>query len=142
MKKLLLIFTLLFSILMFSTPSYGEWTKVSENVNGTTFYVDFERIKKHGGYVYFWNLLDYLKPDEHGILSAKVYRQCDCKLFRYKVLSVSFHKEPMGVGAGRIDNIPDKDICVALRTERPMTRFLIPALVALAIVGTAGIGCE
>jgi hypothetical protein len=57
-------------------------------------------------------------------------------------MGISFHKEPMGVGAGRIDNIPDKDICVALRTERPMIRLLIPALVALAIVETAGIGCE
>ena len=54
MKKLLLIFTLLFSTLMFSTPSYGEWTKVISNKSGDTYYVDFERIRKHGGYVYFW----------------------------------------------------------------------------------------
>jgi hypothetical protein len=63
MKKLLLIFTLLFSTLMFSTPSYGEWTKVTSSGNGAnTTYVDFERIRKHGGYVYWWDLLDRLKP--------------------------------------------------------------------------------
>ena len=62
MKKPLLIFTLLFSTLMFSTPSYGEWTEVSSNVYGDPFYVDFERIRKHGGYVYFWILTDFLKP--------------------------------------------------------------------------------
>jgi hypothetical protein len=67
MKKLLLIFTLLFSTLMFSTPSYGEWTKVTSSGNGAfTFYVDFERIRKHGGYVYFWRLHDYIEPDQWG----------------------------------------------------------------------------
>ena len=65
MKKLTLIFTLLVSTVMFSSPSYSEWTNVGESVeNGTTFYVDFERIRKHGGYVYFLWLSDYLKPDK------------------------------------------------------------------------------
>ena len=102
MKKLLLIFTLLFSTLMFSTPSYGEWTEVSKNVVGDTFYVDFDRIRKHGGYVYWWDLSDYLKPLELGYLSTKTYNQGDCKLFRFKVLSFSFHKEPMGRGTGNV----------------------------------------
>ena len=39
MKKLLTIPILLFT-LMFSSTSYAEWTKVSQNVNGV-FYVDF-----------------------------------------------------------------------------------------------------
>ena len=46
MKKLTLIFTLLVSTVMFSSPSYSEWTKVNEDVKGNSFYVDFERIKK------------------------------------------------------------------------------------------------
>ena len=99
-KKLLLIFTLLFSTLMFSTPSYAEWTKVNSNVDGTTTYVDFDRIRKHSGYVYFWYLMDYLKPSVTGRLSDKTYSQVDCKLFRYKWLSVFFHNEPMGGGTG------------------------------------------
>ena len=98
MKKLLLIFTLLFSTLMFSTPSYGEWTKVSSTLNGAhTFYVDFDRIRKHGGYVFWWGLSDYLKPSPTGRLSGKIYNQGDCKLFRDKGLSFSFYKEPMGM---------------------------------------------
>ena len=104
MKKLLLIFTLLFSTLMFSTPSYGEWMGVSTNVSGTTFYVDFERIRKHDGYVYFWIMSNLLRPDESGTLSGKGYYQGDCKLFRFKGLSYSFHKEPMGKGTGDSSN--------------------------------------
>ena len=80
------------------------------NVHGTTFYVDFERIRKHGGYVYWWELSDYLKPKKYGTLSGKKYHQGDCKLFRYKYLSDSYHKQPMGKGdkTGG-SNKPDKD---------------------------------
>jgi len=99
MKKLILIFTLLVSTVMFSSPSFANWTKMTENEFGT-FYVDFERIRKHGGYVFFWSLTDYLKPTKFGDLSSKRYEQGDCKLFQYKVLSFSFHKEPMGRGTG------------------------------------------
>jgi hypothetical protein len=96
MKKF--IFTLLFSTLVFSSPSYAGWTKMSETVNGDTLYLDVDRIRKHDGYVYFWRLSDYLKPSEYGDLSAKVYMQGDCKLFRYKKLSASYHTDSMGNG--------------------------------------------
>ena len=100
MKKLTLIFTLLVSTVMFSSPSYAEWAKVTEGVkSGNTFYVDFERIRKHDGYVYFWSLTDRLKP-YLGTLSVKIYNQGDCKLFRFKKLSYVFHNQPMGRGTG------------------------------------------
>ena len=103
MHRVTLTLTFLFS-LMFSSPSYSEWTKVSEgnaSVNrGDIFYVDFETIRKVDGYIYWWDLTDYLKPTEEGYLSAKMYYQGDCKLFRVKGLSASFHKEPMGRGTG------------------------------------------
>jgi hypothetical protein len=109
MKTLLLITTLIFSTLMFSSPSYAKWEKVTEGVNGVTFYVDFGRIRKHDGYVYFWRLSDYLKPNKYGDLSDKSYNQGDCKLFRYKELSASFHKEPMGEGSPSSSNKPQKE---------------------------------
>jgi hypothetical protein len=97
MKKI--IFTLLFSTLVFSSPSYADWTKVDTNVDGHTFYVDFDRIRKHDGYVYFWELADYLKPLLGKYLSAKLYYQVDCKLFRVKALEGNFYKDSMGNGA-------------------------------------------
>ena len=106
MKKTIILLTLIFSV-MFSSPSYADWTKVSESVDGDTYYVDFERIRKHGGYVYWWYLTDYLKPTQPGHLSSKVYNQGDCKSFRRKGLSYSFHKEPMGGGTG--DSISPKN---------------------------------
>ena len=97
MKTLTLLIILAISV-MFSSTSYAEWIKVSESADRISYYVDFKRIRKQGGYVYFWQLYDYLEPTKHGDLSAKKYSQGDCKQFRYKVLSYSLHKEPMGRG--------------------------------------------
>jgi hypothetical protein len=97
MKKLTLILSLIFTVTL-SSPSYAEWTRVGESVDGTIFYVDFERIRKHGEYVYYWVATDYLKPTEYGDLSSKEYIQGDCKLFKVMRLSISFHTQPMGKG--------------------------------------------
>ena len=96
------LLTVLF-LTVLSTPVFADWTKLGKNVDGRTFYVDFERIRKHDGYVYFWELGDFLKPTKYGDLSAKVYKEGDCKLFRVKTLSYSFHKEPMGGGTGDVE---------------------------------------
>ena len=76
MRKLLTLTVLVLSLL--STPVFADWTKVSMNIYGNTIntiYVDFERIRKHGGYVYWWNLSDFPKPDKEGNLSYKTYKQ-------------------------------------------------------------------
>ena len=119
MKTLIILLALTISV-MFSSPSYADWRRVGESVSGNTYYVDIERIRKHDGYVYWWELTNLLRPTEHdgyvfwweltdllkptetGILSAKTYHQGDCKLFRHKTLSFSFHKRPMGEGTGDV----------------------------------------
>ena len=102
MKKPFLVLVVLVSTVFSSSPSYAEWMKVDDSVSGDTWYIDFERIRKHDGYVYWWDMSDYLKPDEYGDFSVKYYQQGDCKLFRVKRLSYSFHKEPMGGGSGEV----------------------------------------
>ena len=57
MRKLILILSLIFTVTL-SSPSYAEWTKVDEGVDGDTYYVDFKRIRQHDGFVYFWDLTD------------------------------------------------------------------------------------
>jgi hypothetical protein len=75
----------------------GEWKKLAENTNGDIIYIDFERIKQEGGYVYWWHLIDLVEPLE-GSMSVKAYRQGDCNEFCYKSSNVSFYSEPMGEG--------------------------------------------
>ena len=108
MKTLLTIFTLVFT-LMFSSTSFAEWTKVEISIDGDTFYVDLDRLRKHDGYVYFWSLTDFLKPDEYGDLSGKRYVQGDCGLFRVKVLQYVYHKQPMGRDVGETSEPVNKN---------------------------------
>jgi hypothetical protein len=103
MKKTTLL-ALAFSV-MFSSPSYAEWTKTIKSVSGNTFYVDFETIRKHDGFLYSWELIDRPKQSEYGDWSAKIYKQNDCKLFRTKVLHFIHHKLPMGQDNGEASSI-------------------------------------
>jgi hypothetical protein len=109
MKKLTLTFLICLFTVLLSAPSYAEWTKVSGSVAYTS-YVDFERIRKHDGDIYFWELFDYVKPSPVGTMSAKRYRQGDCKIFRFKILSSVFYREPMGQGTPSSSwDKPDKE---------------------------------
>ena len=108
MKKLLTIIPILLFTRIFPSTSYAEWTATSRTAVGDTIYLDFERIRKVDGYVYYWSLADLLKPSKWGHLSVKSYQQGDCRLFRHMHLSGSFHKEPMGEGTGDTPTIPEK----------------------------------
>ena len=94
---------------MFSSPSYGEWTKVAGNLD-VTAYVDFDKIRKHNGSVYFWGLYDSTKPSPNGMMSTIRYIEGDCIKFRLKILSDRYYKKPMGLGeVSFASNIPAKD---------------------------------
>ena len=56
--------------MVLSTPVFADWTQVGVNVDGNTFYVDFDTIKQHQGYVFWWMLFDLLKPSSDGTISG------------------------------------------------------------------------
>ena len=89
---------ILIIFIVFSSTGFAEWKKISISADGISYYVDFKRIRKQGEYVYFWQLSNYLKPTKDGDFSAKKYSQGDCKEFKYKILSSSYHKKTMGRG--------------------------------------------
>ena len=94
MKTLLTITTFVFT-LMLSSTSFAEWTEVSSNMGEqNTYFVDFERIRKHDGFVYFWSMSNYPIPIK-GVSSEINLRQGDCKLFRYKIIDGSFYNKPI-----------------------------------------------
>jgi hypothetical protein len=105
MNKIFLIF-----ILLFPLPLFAEWVETNKSVDGDTYYIDLDRIRKHDGYVYYWVLEDLLKPTQYGDLSGKVYMQGDCKLFRYKILSSTYYTQPMARGTySATGNNPEKE---------------------------------
>ena len=100
MKHLTLILTLLFSTLMIASPAYADWEKVGDDMIGTNFYVDTDSTIEVAGHVYYWELRDYLEPSLSGYISAKIYYQGDCYLFKYRDLSHTVYKQQMGEGNG------------------------------------------
>ena len=66
--------TLIFT-LMFSATRFAECTKVFVCNDGNTCFVDFERIRKHDGFFYYWHLVDHFKSSETWTLSLRIYQQ-------------------------------------------------------------------
>ena len=97
MKKLLLIF-----LIIFSSQSFAEWEFVTSSDNGSdTYFIDIDTIRENDGYIYFWQLVSFKKPEIAGDLilkSYKVYRQADCNLFRLKDIQTFFYSEEFGKG--------------------------------------------
>jgi len=87
MKKLLII---PFFLLTFvgGDPALGKWKELTKNQRGDTLYVDFDRIKKHQGHVYYWYYIDYVRSS-NGLLSVKLYNKGNCRNFRFRDLQSS-----------------------------------------------------
>ena len=98
MKNLTLILTLLFSTVMFSSPSNSDWKKLSVIPHfGHTVYINPKMTKKNGDKIYYLILLDYNKPVD-GLLSVKVLHEGECNPLRFKIRTVSGYKKQMGEG--------------------------------------------
>jgi len=97
MKKITILLVIIFTFL-FSTTSWGDWEPVSKTLGGVIFYYDKDRVRKSGKYLYFWELIDYIKPDKWGDLSTTTYVQLDCSIFRFKNLKHQFYNKSMGEG--------------------------------------------
>jgi hypothetical protein len=104
MKTLLLTSSLTLSLL-FSAGSWAEWTVVAKNADGTKVYVDFDRIKKVNGLVYYWRVHERLEPFKES-LSTKVYSKADCETMREMVLSHSEYRLPMAEGDAMVTFTP------------------------------------
>ena len=102
MKKITLLLVIIFTFL-FSTTSWGEWSFVTEN-GGNKWYYDKDTVRKIGKFLYFWELTDYIKPDDlWGYLSSTKYIQLDCNIIRFKVLKIQTYNKSMGEGENDMD---------------------------------------
>ena len=94
---------------MISFNSYGEWKEVRKNDYGSTYYIDFDTIKEHGGHLYFSSLTSFLKPNAWGDKSVKISYQRACGTIKYKQQSYIFYKQPMGRGIGETSIEPNPE---------------------------------
>ena len=95
MKLILKIIIILFLFIKLSFSLETNWIKITKGENGHTFFIDENSLIEEEGYIYFWELINYNKPDEFGDLSAKIYIKGDCKNFRFRWRKLSYHKKTM-----------------------------------------------
>ncbi len=107
MKKITLLLVIIF-IFLFSNTSWSEWKFVIETMNGSKYYYDKDRVRKSGKYLYFWELIDYLKP-LGGDLSVTSYTELDCSIFRFKNLKLQFYNKQLGEGKMTTDTTPSDE---------------------------------
>jgi len=93
MKIITVILTLLFSSSLFA-----EWILLESNTSGYDYYYENKLIYKEGKYIYYWQLSNYPKRDEHGDFSAVFFNQLDCQTRKYKWLYLKFYDQQMSNG--------------------------------------------
>ena len=96
MRNSISILILMFAFLVCSSTKAKEWTEITKGQNGHIFFVDMENLYESNGYIYFWQLINYIDQDEYGDMSAKIYVKAKCQVFKFKWLKVSYHKMLMG----------------------------------------------
>ena len=93
MKKLLILL-----LLSLSFNSYGEYTKVNENVEDDSYYIDFQTLRPvDDDYVVWWEMRDLAKSRD-GYMSSQIYYKGDCVQTRTKLLSIIQYTGSMGTG--------------------------------------------
>ena len=84
------------------------WTKISESVEGYVYYLDYQRITKNRGYIYYWELWDSPKPIG-GYYSFEVYKKLDCKSLKTKRIQRIRFNGRMGKGTFEVFRKPDQN---------------------------------
>ena len=107
MKKILAV---LFILLLLPNLANAKWYKINSTDAGD-FYLDLNRIRTDGDYIYYWELLDMFKPVKglEGYFSLLRYNQGDCSIIRYKTLQYIFYAQSMGKGEGETQDPTNKE---------------------------------
>ena len=114
MKKLFVLFTLFFSLLLFPINSFAKWYNSGITPDGDTVYIDQDLVKKHNNSVYFHILMDHLLPKtKEGTMSWNDYSQFKCDTGEFRFITQKYFKNPMGKGVPFISsNSPSKEFVV------------------------------
>ena len=93
---------------MFSSLSFGEWEYFFENPKGDRVYWDKDKVRVSGGFVYWYNMLDLIKPipgiSLQGVLSISSYNESNCQKMSSTTLSTTGFERAMGEGESETQN--------------------------------------
>jgi len=88
---------ILMVLILISTPAAAEWTMIQTGDNENV-YVDFDSLQKQGNLVTVSTLNDYNFKQQKNELSTQFTELHDCKLKKFKALSLSYYSENMAKG--------------------------------------------
>jgi len=97
-SKILIISIFLYILSVANCFAEYNWKKIGSNIEGDVSYVDLSSIKKVGNNIFYFNLMDYIKPTNQGDLSAKNYFEVNCLDLSFRYIKDFYYKEPMGNG--------------------------------------------
>lgn len=89
--------TLLLALLLVTGSAWAEWVKVAEG-DGVDLYIDLETIRKDGNRRRVWQIQNLKQRGKDGESSRRLRMEYDCKQERDRLVSFSFHSEPMASG--------------------------------------------
>ena len=101
MKKLIIVLVTCFPL--FCTAG---WKEVSKNVEYTSYYVDAEKLKRAGKFIFIWYLVDHVEPRNTGDMSEIHYLKILCRDMRYMRLKSIYFGGNMGMGQVTDDYVP------------------------------------
>ena len=67
----------------------------------STIYLDFERIRKVDGKIYFWYIQNFPKPEKFKfgtVWSGRTYAEADCKIYRFNDIEYHAYSQKNGKG--------------------------------------------
>ncbi len=88
--------------MLISSPAWADWEFVSDNDNGTKFFVDFQNIRKDGNLVRAWVLTNFAKPAKVNgkeILSLRSRYELHCTQEKIRNLSIQAFSSLNATGA-------------------------------------------
>ena len=94
MRRLLFLF-----LLTTSVSALADWTAVTKDPKGATYYLDLTTIRKKGSTVKVWGLSDFPAPQKfrtYTYSSAKDQYEYDCDEEIARLLYLSLHSGQMG----------------------------------------------
>ena len=90
------------------SPVWAEdWKLVSTDTQGNNFFLDIDSVRKSGGYVYFWDYVNLITPEDN-IQSVKSYKKVDCDSLDYLVLTFEGYEDSHATGRLIVTFNPEK----------------------------------
>ena len=92
---------LLTLVMLIASPVWADWSLVTENDNGTKFYIDYSTIRKDGNLRKVWEVTNFKNSETFNgavYLSVRARAEYDCKEERKRPLTTTAHSGLLAQG--------------------------------------------